>query len=77
MYSGTRNDTSLTTGGQNYGRPAILHFGYRYRPGIIREVMGACKANGTMLRWSDQLLLAAENHHFEDCTHLKVKEGST
>ena len=29
------------------------------------EVMGACNANGTMSRWSNQLLLAAENHHFE------------
>ena len=35
-----------------------------------REVVGPCVAKGTMLRWSDQLLLAAENHHFEGSTHL-------
>ena len=41
----------------------------RYKNGW--EVMGACNANDTMLPWSDQLLLAAENHHFEGGTHLK------
>ena len=35
------------------------------RFGCVRRVVGACNANDTMLRRSDQLLLAAENHHFE------------
>ena len=30
-----------------------------------REVVGTCDANDTMSRWSKQLLLAAENGHFE------------
>ena len=42
--------------------------------------MGTQNMSGTtgMLRRSNQLLLAPENHHFEDSTHLilKVKEGS-
>ena len=32
-------------------------------------------ANDTMLRWSDQLLVAAENDHFEGSTRLKVNPG--
>ena len=36
--------------------------------------MGPYNANGAMLRWSDQLLLTAENHHFEVSMHLKVNE---
>ena len=39
--------------------------------------MGTYNVNGTMLRWSDQLLLTAENHHFEGSTHLKAKECET
>ena len=33
--------------------------------------------NDTMLRRSDQLLLTAENHHFEGSKHLKAKECET
>ena len=33
--------------------------------------MGQCVWKGAMLRWSDQLLLVAENHHFEGSTHLR------
>ena len=38
--------------------------------------MGVYNSNGAMLRWSDQLILAAESHHFEGSTHLKSKEGT-
>ena len=41
-----------------------------------RGVVGTCVANDTMLRRAAQLLLAAENHHFEDSMHLKVKESN-
>ena len=35
---------------------------------IIREAMGACNAIDTMLWWSDQLFLTAENDRFEGST---------
>ena len=38
--------------------------------------MGTCNANVTVLWRSLQLILVAENGHFEGSTHLKVKEGS-
>ena len=65
MYSGTRNDTSLTTGVQNYVRPYKMPLELLNCSRIVREVRKTYTANGTMLRWSDQLLLTAENHHFE------------
>ena len=37
-----------------------------------RGVVGTCIANDTMLRRPDQLLLAAENDHFEGSMHLKA-----
>ena len=40
-----------------------------------REVVGTCDCNDTMSRWSDQLLLAAENGHFEGSMLLKEMEG--
>ena len=43
------------------------------RSEIIREVLGTCVGNDTMLRQSDQLLLAPENHHFEGSMHLKAE----
>ena len=46
------------------------------RSEIIREVMRGYNANGAMLRWPDQLLLAAENDHFEGSTYLRSKEGT-
>ena len=44
MYSGTRNDTSVTTGDQNREQPSILHFGLRYRrflAGNVQYVISA------------------------------------
>ena len=38
--------------------------------------MGWYDANDTMLRRSNQLVLVAENDHFEGSTHLKAKEGT-
>ena len=38
-----------------------------------RGVVGTCVANDTMLWRSAQLLLTAENHHFEGSMHLKAK----
>ena len=50
--------------------PLDLLTAYKNRWGVV----GSCDANDTMSRWSDQLLLTAENHHFEDSKHLKVEE---
>ena len=33
------------------------------------QLVGTCITNGTMLQWPDQLLLAAENGHFEGRTN--------
>ena len=45
------------------------------RYNFCREVVGACDANDTMSRWSDQLLLTAENDHIEGSMLLKAKGG--
>ena len=39
-----------------------------------RYVVGTCDDNDTMLRRPDQLLLTAENDHFEGSSHLKVED---
>ena len=49
----------------------MLLYGYENDGGVV----GSTTANGTMLRRSDQLLLATENHHFEGSTHLKAKKN--
>ena len=56
--------------------PQLLPLELLKRSGIIREVIKTYYANDTMLRWSVQLRLAVENHHFEGSTHLKSKEGT-
>ena len=38
---------------------------------IIRTVIGLCNGNDTMLRRSNQLVLVAENDHFEGSIDLK------
>ena len=53
----------------------ILQFGLLIRSELIRTVVGAYNAIGTMLRQSDQLHLAPENGHFEGSMHPEVKEG--
>ncbi len=74
MYSGTRNDTRVTTAIHFYVWPYTFPQGLLKCSEIIRGVMGPCNANGTMLRQCDQLILVAENHHFEGGPHLKAKE---
>ena len=42
---------------------------------FIREVMGWYDGNDTMLRWSDQLVLVAENELFNDGVDLEEEGG--
>ena len=76
IYSGTRIWNIHTTAIQNGAWPYILPLELLKRSGSIRMVMRTHYANDTMLRRSDQLLLAAENLHFEGSTHLRSKEGT-
>ena len=46
------------------------------RYNFCRGVVGTCDANDTMSRWSDQLLLTAENDHIEGSMLLKAKGGT-
>ena len=64
MYSGTRNNTSVTTGALFYELPLFLPLQLLNYSRIVREAGKTYNANDTMLRRSDQLLLATENHHF-------------
>ena len=57
--------TGLTTGATFWILPQLLPLELLNRYKNRREVAGACDANDTMSRWSDQLLLTAENDHFE------------
>ena len=66
----------MTTGAENWFPPRIFDFLLLNRSENDRQVIKTYNANGVMLRRSDQLLLAAENHHFEGSTHLKAKEGN-
>ena len=65
MYCETVEVTGVTTTPNFYVVPLTLHLELLNRSRIIRGVLGTYNANDTMLRRSAQLLLAAENHHFE------------
>ena len=75
MYSETVEVTGVTTASNFFVVPLTLHLELLNRPRIIRRVLGTYNANDTMLRRSAQLLLAAENYHFEGSMHLKANEG--
>ena len=49
--------------------PLLLPLELHNRSRIIRGVVGTCNTNATMLQWSAQPPLAAENHHFEGGRH--------
>ena len=63
--------TGVTTTSNFYVVPLTLHLELLNRSRIIRGVLGTYNANDTILRRSAQLLLTAENHHFEASMHLK------
>ena len=76
IYSGTRNDTSVTLAIQNYRAPHILHFDLLNRSQIIRRVVGHGNCNDTMLQRSVQFILTPEDEHFEGGMHPKAATGS-
>ena len=76
IYSASGSWTNLTTGATFCLSPQLLPLELLKCSRIIREVRKTYNANGNMLRRSDQLLLTAENHHFEGSTHLSEGELS-
>ena len=64
----------------NVTKSVIFYVGVSFLPlellkpsGIIRIVVGTCNGNDTMLRQSNQLVLVAENDHFEGRANLKME----
>ena len=68
--------TAVTTGANFYVGPLTLPLELQECSKNISVVMGHGSANGAMLRRSVQLLLVAENEHFDGCMHLMVWEHS-
>ena len=68
--------TGVTTGANFYVGPLTLPLELQECSKNISVVMGHGSANGAMLRRSVQLLLVAENEHFDGCMHLMVWEHS-
>ena len=76
VYSETVVVTGVTTGANFYVGPLTLPLELQECSKNISVVMGHGSANGAMLRRSVQLLLVAENEHFDGCMHLMVWEHS-